>query len=125
MKKILSSILVCMLLVGTVFSLAGCVLSLGSTAIISGTYEVDLALAEYTFEFSPIGKFTITEDPLIGDSKVYEGKYKVNTETNEITLTYEADAPLILGSGTYDFAYGKENDEEYIKISILTLEKED
>ena len=125
MKKILSSILVCVLLVGCMFSLAGCVVKLGSSALISGTYEADAAIAKYSFEFSPFGKVTVNVDPILGNSSTHEGKYKVNADTKEITLTFEGDAPLGFDNGTVDFSYGDDEGVDYVEVGILRLKKVD
>ena len=121
MKKITTLLLVCVLLVGCVFTLASCVFSAGPITIISGEYEADLALAEYELSFSPLGKITVVEDPIIGDSKTHEGKYKVNSETKEITLTWEGDGPseLVLPNGTSSFGYGEKDGVEYIEIKSI------
>lgn len=120
MKKITTLFLVCVLLVGCVFTLASCVFSAGPITIISGEYEADLALAEYELSFSPLGKVTVVEDSLIGE-KTYEGKYKVNSETKEITLTWEGDGPseLVLPNGTSSFGYGEKDGVEYIEIKSI------
>ncbi|MBE6635187.1 MAG: hypothetical protein E7617_03140 [Ruminococcaceae bacterium] len=121
MKKILSTVMVCALLVGCVFTFAGCVLSVGPMTFIYGEYEADLAIAEYDFEFSPLGGVTVTVDPIIGDNSVHEGKYKVNSETKEITLTWEGDAPALFDNGTIDFSSGEEDGVEYIKLGAVKL----
>lgn len=123
MKKIFSSLLACVLLVGCVLTLASCVLSVGPITVISGDYEIDLAAVEYKMTFSPLGKVTVVADPIIGNSTTYEGKYKVNSETQEITLTFEDDAPLAFPNGTSGFSYGEENGVEYIKIGLVKLTK--
>ncbi len=127
MKKITTLLLVCVLLIGCVFTLASCVFSAGPITIISGEYEVDLALAEYEISFSPLGKITVVEDPIIGDSNTYEGKYKVNSETKEITLTWKGDAPteLVLPNGTESFSYGEKDGAEYIQIGLITFKAAD
>ena len=123
MKKIKSLLLVCVLLIGCVFTLASCVLSAGPVTVISGEYEADLALAEYKLTFSPFGKITVVEEPIIGDSTTYEGKYKVNSETKEITLTWKGDAPsaLVLPDGTASFSYGEKDGTEYVQIGLVTF----
>ncbi len=122
MKKFTSLLLVSVLLIGCVFTLASCVLSVGPITIISGEYEVDLAVAEYTLSFSPFGKLTVVEEPFIGNSNTYEGKYKVNSETKEITLTWDGDAPVILPQGTSDFSSGENDDGvQYVEIGFTTF----
>ena len=127
MKRIISTLLVCVLLLGCVFTLASCVFSAGPITIITGEYEADLALAEYELSFSPFGKITVVEDPIIGDSKTHEGKYKVNSETKEITLTWEGDGPseLVLPNGTSEFSYGEKDGAEYIQIGLVTFKAAD
>lgn len=126
MKKILSAVLACILLVGCVFSLAGCVLSVGPMTFISGKYNAEITLVgEYDFEFSPLGGVTVTFDPILGDSSVYEGKYKVNNETKEITLTWEGDAPALFDNGTIDFTSGEEDGVEYVKLGSVKFTKVD
>ena len=124
MKKLVSTLIVCVLLVGCVFSLAGCVLSVGPMAFISGTYEADILVAEVSYEFSPFGKVVLTVEPIIGDDIVYEGKYKVNTDTNEINLTFENDKAEEY-AGTFDFSVGEEDGEKYIKMGIVKYTLED
>ena len=80
MKKTLSAILACVLLIGCLFTLASCGKSL------SGTYEIDLGVSEITYEFGAFGKVTRTVDPLVGDETVEEGKYKFNDAGDEITI---------------------------------------
>ncbi len=118
MKKILSSVLVCVLLVGCVFSLAGCVLSLGPVTVISGKYEGNVLVADVTYEFSPLGGVTLTVNPVIGKAATYEGKYKVNSDTQEITLSFE-DSDADAYEGTSDFSYGEEEGVEYVKIGVV------
>ena len=124
MKKIL---LACVLLIGCVFALASCVFSAGPITFISGEYEVDLELAEYTLEFSPFGGVTVTEDPIIGNENIYKGKYKVDTEENKINFTWDGDAPsaLVLPDGDSAFSYGEKNGQEYITIGLIKFTLED
>lgn len=118
MKKNTTLLLVCVLLVGCVFTLASCVFSAGPITIISGEYEAEIAVVEYNLSFSPLGKITLVSDtPIIGE-KTYEGKYKVNNKTQEITLTWEGDAPLLFDNGTYDFHSGDDDGVNYIEIGL-------
>ena len=109
MKRIISTILVCVLLLGCVFTLASC----GKT--LSGTYSADLAIAKVSYEFKFGGKVTLTVDPIIGDTSTYEGKYEVIDDTNEITLIFE-DADAKEYGGTSSFTTGEEEGVKYIKI---------
>ena len=118
MKKILSLILVCVLLVGTMFTLASCANSL------SGEYK-DALTSNVSYKFGAFGKVTLTVDSIIGDDKVYEGKYKIDSEDGDFTITFtfdDADANKIYG-GTNDFAKGEENGEEYIKLGLFRYNK--
>ena len=125
MKKITSLALLCVLLVGCVFTLASCVFAAGPITIISGEYEADYLAVEYNIEFSPFGGVTLETETILGSEKNYKGKYKVNNETQEITFTWEGDAPVAIPNGTSNFAYGEENGVEYIRIGLITLNAAD
>lgn len=127
MKKITSLLLVCVLLVGCVFTLASCVFSAGPITIISGKYEADLTLAEYTLEFSPFGGLTVVEDPIVGDANTYKGKYKVDLEEKEINITWDGDGPsaLVLPDGDSAFSYGEKDGKEYIDIGLIRFTIDD
>ena len=109
MKKIISLVLVCVLLLGTVFSLASC------SKMLVGEYK-DALTGNVTYEFGLFGKVTKTVDNIIGDDTVTEGKYEINDDANKITLTFNDEA------NTYDFATGEENGVKYIKIGLLKYE---
>ncbi len=113
MKKIVSSLLACILLIGCIFTLASCSKSL------VGTYEADLGVSEITYKFGAFGKVTRTVDPLVGDNTVTEGTYKFNDAGDEITLTFGEE------SKTYDFSSGTEDGDDYIKLDLIKYEKED
>lgn len=112
MKKILSAVLVCVLLVGCVFALASC----GKT--LSGKYKLDALIGSKTYEFSG-SKVEITYE-VGGFEKSIEGEYKIAENDDgdlEITFTFaedEEDADDY--KGTFSFAEGTEGDESYIKI---------
>jgi hypothetical protein len=110
MKKIVSAILVCVLLVGTLFTLASCGKSL------SGTYK-DSLTGNITYEFGAFGKVTKTVDNIIGDDTVTEGKYEINDAGDKIILTFNDEV------NTHNFSTGSENDVEYIKIDLFKYEK--
>ena len=112
MKKIISAILVCILIVGSAFTLASCSKSL------SGTYKDDLT-GNVSYEFGMFGKVTKTVDNVIGDDTVTEGKYKINDAETEITFTFGDKTE------TYDFTYGTDKDKEYIKLGLFTYSKVD
>ena len=110
MKKIISTILVCVLLVGSIFTLVSC------GKILTGKYEADLLISEVTYEFGLFGKVTKTVDPAIGDNEVTEGKYEFNDAGDEITLTFGED------STTCDFSSGEEDGVKYIKLDGVKYE---
>ena len=116
MKKLLSTVLVCILLLGCVFTLAGCVVSVGPMTMISGTYEADAIVGGLTYEFGAFGKVTVTAE-LLGVATSFEGKYKVDkkTDPHEITFTFE-DEDAKEYSGTVSFSSGEENGVKFIKI---------
>ena len=118
MKKIISTILVCVLLVSSLLALTSC----GKT--LTGKYEANLIAAEVTYEFGAFGKVTCTVDPIIGDEKVYEGKYEFNDAGDKITLTFDSeDADEY--EGMHDFSSGEEDGQEYIKLGLVKYEKID
>ena len=104
MKKIISTILVCVLLVGSVFTLASCGKSL------TGEYKEALT-GNIIYEFGMFGKVTKTVDNIIGDDDVFEGKYKFNDDGTKITMTFDDEAE------TYSFSSGTDEDgKDYIKL---------
>ena len=114
MKKLLSTVLVCVLLLGCVFTLAGCVVSVGPMTMISGKYEADAIVAGATYEFGMLGKVTVTAK-VLGISTSFEGKYKVDNEADQITFTFEDDDATEY-SGTFSFTSGEEDGVNYVKI---------
>ncbi|MBE6536579.1 MAG: hypothetical protein E7673_01365 [Ruminococcaceae bacterium] len=121
MKKVLSTLLVCVLLVGCVFTLASCVFSLGPVTMISGKYELDAGIGGVTYEFGAFGKVTITAEAF-GVSTSFEGEYKVDNEADEITFTFEDDKASEY-SGTVSFASGKEDGVNFIRLGGVKYNK--
>ena len=117
MKKVISTVLLCVLLVTSVFALASC-------NMVTGEYEAEVLGTEITYEFGAFGKVTITVDPIIGDESVWEGKYELNDEGDEITFTFE-DEDAEEYSGTQSFAQGEENGTKYVKIGLVTYKAVD
>lgn len=113
MKKTISALLVCMLLVGCIFTLASC----GQT--LSGSYTADLSvLGVYTYEFNMFGKVTRTIDPFVGnDVDVAEGEYKISEDGSKITLTFDGEAQ------TYELKTGEEGGVKYIKLDGVQYNK--
>ena len=112
MKKTVSTILACIILVGSLLTLASC------SKVLVGEYE-DSLTGNVTYEFDIFGKVTMTVDNIIGDDTVKVGTYKISDAGDEITLTFDGE------SDTTSFAIGEENGEEYIKIGLFKYEKED
>ncbi len=99
MKKIISMIMVCVLLVGMLFTLASCGLS--------GTYEDEYGLTTYTFK----GKEFTCE----GLGMEIEGTYEIKGD--EITFTYE------FGNAEISKTYSFERDGKTIIIDGVEYEK--
>jgi hypothetical protein len=118
MKKIISTILVCVLLLGCMMSMASC------GKMLSGKYEADLLAAKCTYEFAIGGKVTLTVDPILGSTATFEGKYDVNDETKEITFVFESEDAKEY-NGTQDFSQGEEDGVKYIKIGLVKYTKVD
>jgi len=118
MKKTLSLLLVCVLLVGCIFSLASC----GKT--LSGTYKADVVVGGTSYTFSG-SKVTLTAE-VLGFEKSFEGTYEIaenDAGKLQITFTFGEDADSKY-SGSFDFAEGKEGETEYIKIGIVKYVKQ-
>ncbi len=113
MKKIVSALLVCVLLVGCVFALASC----GKT--LSGEYK-EVVTGNIVYKFSG-SKYTMTVDNIIGDDTVVEGTYEINEDDGKITFTTEVDGEK--KSTTENFSSGEEDGVKYIKIGIAKYNK--
>ena len=120
MKRIISTLLVCVLLVGCVFSLAACGKKL------SGKYELALVGGK-TYEFKGKNVVITYEVGLI--EKSIEGEYSIaeNDKGNlEITFTFADDVEdADVYKGTFAFAEGEEDGVEYIKIAGIKYNKAD
>ena len=123
MKRIISTILVCVLLLGCVLSLASC------GKMLFGKYESKLTEDNKTvYDFS-IGKVTRTDTiGIAGLTKdtVTEGKYKINEVENgkfEITFTWDVDGEEKIE--TVSFSQGEEDGVKYIKIGLRKYNKVD
>ena len=118
MKKIISAILVCVLLVGSVFALASC------GKMLSGKYsDAVTGLTSYEFKGNKVkvtagaGNFAVSLDGTYKIAKNDDGK-------NEITFTFENDDDDKY-SGTFSFSDGEENGKKYIKIGVVKYNKAD
>lgn len=117
MKKTISVVLVCVLLLCSTLTLTSC----GKTLI--GKYKAELnlgiAAASETYEFGLFGKVTRTTNSFGAETTV-EGKYEFIENDTKITLTFPDEDPV-----TYNFASGEENGVEYIKLGLTKYEKVD
>ena len=114
MKKIISTVLVCVLLLG-------CVLSLGSCSkLLYGKYELDAAVASVTYDFK-ITTVEITYE-LLGQEVTLEGDFKIAENEKgelEITFTFENEEEAKEYAGTFSFEKG----EDYVKIGGVKYNK--
>ncbi len=117
MKKTVSAILVCVLLLGTMLTLVSC----GKMLI--GKYQAKLdvgfAASSTTYDFGMFGKVTRISNNL-GSEKTVEGEYEFIEDGAKITLTFPGEDPV-----TYDFSSGEEDGVEYIKLGIIKYTKVD
>lgn len=122
MKKTLSALLVCVLLVGTLLSLVSCGIML------SGKYELKITDDNHVvYEFSGKKVTKTKTSGMFGYSKseTVEGKYEINEVEEgkfQITFTWETEEDNI---ETLDFSQGEENGTKYIKLGGFTLNKVD
>lgn len=120
MKKIISLVLVCVLLVGCVFALASCAKTL------NGKYRFGSDSFGTTYEFS--GNNVEVTYYVLGFSKSAEGTYKI-AENEEgkliITITFgdDADDSADEYAGEYVLLEGNEGDTEYIKLDGIQYNK--
>ena len=122
MKKIISAVLVCVLLVGCIFALASCAKTL------NGTYEMGsgVAGASYTFKGSNV---TITYK-FLGTETEIKGTYVISEDEEKgqiITITIadedaEAD-DADKYEGVHTLVEGTEGDKKFIKIDGVQYNK--
>lgn len=115
MKKTISLILACMLLVGCVLSLASC------SAFLVGTYENKGLLTTTTVEFKLDGTviYSIGSISLVGEYELD----KNDKGEPVIELDFEDDSVADLIDGEFSFAKGKENGTAYIEIAGVRYNK--
>ena len=118
MKKIISLVLTCVLLIGCVFTLASC------STMLMGKYEAEVEIlgqsASTTYEFTPFTFKQITKTKILGniDTETEEGTYKIVENEDgefEITLDFEDE-------DVKDITATFEQGEGYIKIGLITYE---
>ncbi len=110
MKKIVSLLLACVLLVGCALSLTSC------SKFLMGEYKDDLT-GNIKYEFT-LFTYKKTVDNIIGDDTVTEGSFEIDEEAGTITFTYESDGEK--KTQTEDYSYGEKEGVKYIKIGFLT-----
>lgn len=107
MKKT-TAVIAVLLVVLTLCCLTSCAKTL------NGTYSDSLNVTSYTFSGSKV----TYKASLLGIVSSREGSYTINTDSGEITLTFEGDSTI---SGTFTFSENKE--ENTITIGLLTYTK--
>lgn len=130
MKKVLSTVIVCVLILGSLLSLASC----GKT--ISGTYEgeVNLLVAKYTVTYAFSGKnveITSTLSSAVGSytTEPVTATYEIKEDENgkkTITFDYgdaEAKDGMEEEGVALSFDEGEENGVKYIKIAGIKYTK--
>lgn len=113
MKKTVSAVLVCVMLMCTLFALTSC------GKMFSGKYEAETMLGDVTYEFEVGGKVIKTTEPLLGKNQTVEGEYEFNKDGDEVTLTFDGE------SETFDFVEGEEGGVKYIKLDGVKYNKVD
>ena len=112
MKRIVSVLLVCVMLLGCVAALASC------SKTLSGTYKREGIFTDTTYEFD--GKNVTIVTALGSLSHTKEATYvieKADDGTSTITFTYkEGETPDEDLKGTKSFSEGEEDGVKYIKI---------
>ena len=121
MKKVISTLLVAVMLVGSMFILVSC-------GGLSGTYKAETIVGSTTLEFSG-NKVTITNkvggatfDPVTANYELGEKEDGSRTITFSYDEGVEEDETL---KGTVSFSEGSDDNGSYIKIAgILTFYKQ-
>ncbi len=126
MKKIISTLLVCVLLVGCVFTLASC-------GMVSGKYEAEIMGVKTSYTFS-LNKVTYeTKATVLGvvTSTTMEGTYKIEENDDgdsEITFTWTSKNGEELDeaeTATFAFSDVVKDDVKYVKIGLVEYKKVD
>lgn len=117
MKKIISTLLVCVLLLGCVLTLASC------SKMLSGKYVDALNVTSYEFK---LNKYTLRVDNVIGEDTVIEGKYKIaENDKGDLTITFTWEDDGEEKTQTESFSSGEEDGVKYIKIGFAKYTKAD
>ena len=121
MKRIVSLVLACVLLLGCVFSLASC------ATMLMGTYTNETLKTTYEFSGNKVTKKTPS---LLGGTTVYEGTYEIKEDAeNEgkytITFTWGEDADKEEDGGVaLPFSQGEKDGTKYIEILGIKYTKQ-
>lgn len=115
MKRIISTILVCVLLLGCVLTLASCGKRLSGTY--AGKLEVAGQSAEMSFTFKGNKVTMETKGTVLGitTSTSLEGTYEI--EDDKITITYEEDGKSVTDTMTF------EKGKDFIKLDGIQFDK--
>ena len=119
MKRIISTILVCVLLLGCMMTLASC------SKMLMGKYEAAISDEnKTTYEFTPFGVTKTTSIGAFGFAKTetVEGKYKIAENEDgklEITFTWEDSDDTV----TLPFSQGEEDGVKYVEIGLVRYNK--
>ncbi len=120
MKRIISALLVCVLLVASVFAMASC------GKILSGKYSLEvLGVETVAFEFSGNKVSLIL---LSQEDKAIEGTYKISENDKGetvITLDFDGDKDASKYEGDLPFSDGDDDGVKYIKIAGVKYTKAD
>ena len=120
MKRIVSLVLACVLLLGCVFSLASC------ATMVMGTYKNDTLKTTYEFSFNKVTKKTEVFGKTIMDEGTYkiaedpenEGKYTITFTWGEQTEESEDDGVAL------PFSQGEKDGTKYIEILGIKYTKQ-
>ena len=115
MKKALSSILVCVMLLGCVFALASC------SNRLYGTYEAEIFGQAVSYEFEGDTVKTTLK------STTYSGEYSI--EDDKIVITYDDEGintllDMLGLAGEMSFNQGSDNDGNFIELNGIRFDKE-
>ncbi len=118
MKRIISALIVCILVLGCVVTFASC-----KDNSLSGTYTSEAGVTSIAFsEKSAVIMISFS----VGDfysSSTYEANYKI--KGGNIVFSYDKDQKKYEQlNGKYDFELGEESGKEYIKIDGIKYTKQ-
>lgn len=124
MKKIISTILICTLLLGCMLSLTSC------STLLMGKYEaeVDAVVAggKVTYEFTAFKYTKTTTTEVLGfeKSSVEEGSFKIaENEDGDLTITFTYEVDGEKKTETASFSQGEEDGVKYVKIGLVKYNK--